>query len=77
MAEPKDTRPTSQQGYMIPISPIAKTNKDEDDNTNQILRGQIEARRKVKRKEYEKLARKSFILQKEDKNNRPDEEQVA
>lgn len=45
---------------------------DSNDDINNILRDRMEAKRKLKKREYEKLSKKSFILK-----NKQDDDEVA
>lgn len=50
---------------------------DKDDNVERLLAERVEARRKQQTRNFEKLARKSFILSKPQKPADPTEEDVV
>jgi hypothetical protein len=50
---------------------------DKDDSLDRLLSDKLEAKRRQKQREYERLARKSFILSKSEKSKDPTEEDMV
>jgi len=65
--EPSEDGPAFQPKY----------DKSRDDGLDEIIRNQIEAKRRIKKKENEQLAKKSYILRKEPEKKITEEDFVG
>lgn len=50
-------------------SPMAGSASQDDDRLNRLMQERLEMKRRLKQREYERLAKKSFILNKADSQN--------